>query len=325
MFSRYSGTTRDQSNHHIQSNQRDRRNQRVLRGLVLRVLTFILIFSFSVVSCGCSDMLKDWAINRVEQYTSEFIDSIAGDAINSISQNSVEEIDATELTKEQKEFLSDYLADIVENITVKKIRVNDARSRATVDLLIGDCFVFDDETLFIGTESELRDIVDGLERDDITLSLTLSRDGTSWIFDDLNELEDVLIKPFAELCFLDAQGEPINITEQYIAYMYAGNIVDGIWYDPIMGNPYSGNSISPTYYLELVFYFCEPTTMELTAELRCDGEAIETINVSMTDSVVLDCSFGRDFEQSGYGAGSYTVALKIGDTQIIESEALEVR
>ena len=284
-------------------------------------IAVVSLFLFGI--SGCSGFLKDMALESVDDYVNDMVNDFVANPY-SIDEYSDSDVEFTDLTEEQREIASEFVALYKDNIEIRKLHINDSRERASLELTISDVKIFDDSTYFIGNKAELIDIIDNLNSHSVNVILTLTRHGTEWRFDDLSSLEDMFIEPMQLLCVLDSNGDPINITPQYISYTYSQNIVGGFWYDPLTGNPLNGNHMDVTPYLQYVFYFCEPTTLDITVELRRDGTAIDVSEINVDDEIIIDCSYGTDFENIGFGAGQYTVALVVDGIDVIESEVLEV-
>lgn len=132
----------------------------------------------------------------------------------------------------------------------------------------------------------------------------------------------------AELLVRDiviASSDEMNMSQTYIGQYVTDNYVDCLWYDPIQGNPISGDSLDADSYLECVFYFNKPQNIEFVASLMCDGNEVMSQEMTLNGEVIADCNFGYDTTDTTFAPGSYTVVLYMWDMAVVESPVLTVR
>ena len=277
--------------------------------------TAAILIAFMMLNItGCSDFLKGIAADKATKYTTSVMEEFVKSPKETLEANSLAEIEYPELTEEQEAFVNEYISSA--EYEIGDVELNDKRTKGTVEIRFFDCPVFDD-TFVIGTMDEVEEQLSDLKAD-VSVELTIKRtDDHKWIFEDLNGFVDVLMDPYQEICFLDDDGNPINITAGYIDLIY----VDCAWYDPLMNNPVSANRLSGTDYLKVVFYFSRPMTLDLRCELIYNSGVSETADVILDNDITADCHFTA---QNAFESGSYQVILYYGDTVIAESETLTV-
>lgn len=287
------------------------------------ILSFILIIGMVVPFAGCSYIENFFGPKKaITEYCEGVTSKFFKDLEKTLSDNSKKKITMPELTDEQME-LAQYAYSGV-TVELGEITVADDKESATVELTFRKLKECEDLDLLIGTMDEYQEAVDDLRTTRYTVELQVVSDGDDWIFKDLNSLVEVFYAPFADFCFLDADGNVINITDAYIEYVvasYSELYVDAVWYDVEGGNPLTETAIRSPYALQCVFYFNQLMTAEFEAELRCGTNVVATIDASMDGDVVVAC----DFPASGtFTPGPYTVALVYGGVEIAVSPALTV-
>ena len=174
--------------------------------------------------------------------------------------------------------------------------------------------------LWIATADEYESALSSIKRKTVKISFKVSRneDG-DWQFDNLDKFYSVFMSSFKDLCFLNEDGSPINITDKYIESFY----VDSAWYDEKMGNPLESLSVSSVGSLTCVFYFNSPMNLNVSAVLYKDGDEEDTMDITVEDSVVAHCCFLSDSDT--FARGTYKIAICLGDSVIAESAELAVR
>lgn len=277
--------------------------------------TAALLVAFMMLNIsGCSDLLKGIAADKASKYTASVMESFVKSPRETLDANSLAEIEYPELTEDQEKLVNDYISSA--EYEIGEVQMNDKRTKGTVEIRFFDCPVFDD-TFVMGTMDEVTEQLSDL-KSDVSVELTVKRtDDHKWIFEDLSGFVDVLMTPYQEICFLDDDGNPINVTAGYIDLVY----VDCAWYDPLMNNPVATNRLAGTDYLKVVFYFSRPMTMDLHYELIHNNGVSESADISLENDITADCHFTA---QNAFEGGSYQIILYYGDTVIAESETMTV-
>ena len=280
-----------------------------LRKICASVLVALMLINIT----GCSDYLKKIALEKVTDYITTSLNGFFENPETVLSENSQAEIVYPELIEQQTELAHTVIHDSAYEIS--KIKLNEKRTEAVVTLTFEKCpsFATDDP---IGTVDELEDQLEYDEKDiDVTVIRTKDH---KWIFEDLNELVEIFYAPFELPCVLDDNGDPYNINAAYMNMIY----VDDYWFDPLMNNPLQSPNLRQTDYLKCVFYFNRPMSITCTAELQCNGNVVDTVEVDLNGSVTADCHFTNT--AGNFSAGSYTVVLYFNEQEMATSGAITV-
>lgn len=277
-------------------------------------LLFIMMFSFS----GCSEFLKEIAIEKVTDYVESVMTDFVAAPFETIEVNSLATVELTELTSEQSSFALDNLSGV--KTSVKKVKMNDDRTKAEVTINFNDVVDFYDDTDLIADIESLELFFADCDSISCTLNFTVERQKNGWKFADMSVVDEIFFAPYADVCVLDDNGYPLNITPGYVNSIF----VDSFWYDPIQGDPTNATSFNDAHYLQHVFYFNQPMTMSFTAELIKDDEVIDSYEITLVDSVIATCDFEKD-DVSAFASGSYVIALSFNGEVVVASDAITVR
>ena len=99
------------------------------------------------------------------------------------------------------------------------------------------------------------------------------------------------------------------------------HVVDSVWYEPLMSQPYTGSSISGApQALTACIYFDSPVYMTFTANLIKNGDVYQSIEVSVYGGTTAYCEFYGE----NYGNGSYTVELMYCDGVVATTPSISV-
>lgn len=298
--------------------------KRVSHGIkqnMLRIAATVVVLSISFPITGCSELLNDFAVKRVEEYSETFFEDLDADGFCSdVSDNSDEDIDIPTLTDEQMSLFSCAFDNF--SYEIKNVTVNDNRDKANVKVKIK---YIDFETAcegsFVAEQSEFEEIIDDASTVSKTVTLKAVKSDSGWVFQDLSVLTELMYDSFAEPCVLDESGNPINVNSYYLT----GTIVGCFWYDPLMGNPMESNSVSNPVALRAVFYFDGLQTYSYTAELVCDNEVIAETEVSVDNDIIAVCDFDPDtIGIQSFSAGEYVVELFYNGQAVYSSDTLSV-
>ena len=292
----------------------------MIKRITALILTVCLLLSVS----GCGFIMDQIETSKIEtmvqESLGEYFDSKGSFDLNSKAKK---KYDLSDLADEQKA-LGSYFLSKCSGFEIKDTKVNDGRKSAqcTVEFFkVPDLSSLD---LFIATSDEYEDEIDSLKKKTVKISFKLVKNkNDEWIYSDLNKFFDTFAAPLKELCILDDEGNPLNITAAYIDAFYQ----ESVWYDPLMGNPAEGDTLVSPVALVNYFYFKQPMVLTLTAVLMKDGDEVSRIEVNVNNSVVAKCDFdaGLTLGSSSFEAGSYTIAIMSGDITIAESAAVRVR
>jgi len=291
---------------------------------ILRRISAALIIGTVLVNCtGCNALLKTFAARQIENMVNDsftqYLESKGSFDINGLCKK---KSDMSEYTEEQLALYGKSLNKTT--FEILETTVKDSRESGTCTVEFKKAPDFSKWDLWIATEDDYEDALGSMKRKTvkITFKMTKNSDG-DWKFDNLEKFYSSFLEPFKELCILDEDGTPINITKKYVETFY----VDSAWYDENMGNPAEEGYLINTHTLNCVFYFNAPVDLELKAFLYKDGSEIADTEISVVNSVVASVCFYADEDSldETYDRGTYKIAIGIGDKIIAESADIMVR
>ncbi len=290
-----------------------------------KIISMLLtaIFTMSLFT-ACSE--KADPEGELTEYAQETVEDFFDRLRSSLRYNSLRDIEFPELTDEQQELMEYAYSETT--VKVGNVEIDDNNDeKGTVELVFSNYKAYSEDMAFIGTMDEFKAAVDDIKGEKVTLKLkAVKDDNDEWIFKDLRDVAEMFYEPYDQLCFLDEEGNPINITEAYslyIAEQYTDLYVNSYWYDPQMGNPLDSGSIPFVVdALQLAFYFNSPISGSFTAELIRDNQSVATIELTVNEGVMILCDFPAG--EQGFGNGSYTVKLCTGGICIASSVPLRV-
>lgn len=280
-----------------------------IRKMLVTLLITVMLFNVT----GCSDFLRNIAMQKVEDYVMGSMNGFFEHPDETLTANSQAEIVFPDLIEQQSELAHNAISKSA--FEISKIKINDKRDKAVVTFTFENCPSFSVEDP-MGTVDELEDLI---ETDTVDVDLTVLRTKDhKWIYEDLNELVEIFYAPFAAPCVLDEEGNPFNINQAYINMIY----VDDFWFDPLMNNPITGNSLRDVNYLKCVVYFNRPLSLTCTAELLYNGSVVDTYEVVMDGDVTADCHFTSPV--GTFSPGTYSVVLYYNDQEMVTSSTITV-
>lgn len=282
-----------------------------------KIIALISVSSILFSMSGC-DLIDGFYGGQAVAFAEDFAEMAQDDFLGALSEYSDEDIDFTQLTDEQEEIFLDAGSDIsFEDISYTKV----SGKNVTIELSMKFRNLNDSYTgSLVGTVDDLSDAVSGTKAKKVEIELKAQKKDGEWSFEDLNDLEDMVVEPYSQFCVLDDEGNPINITDAYLQYIYLENI----WYDSNTANPSSSVSLSNQQAVIDVFYFTQPVTGDMTAVLYRNGNEEASIDVTLDEDVIAYCEFGRSVLGGAPQGGSYTVELYYGDVLIDTSDAMTI-
>ena len=284
-----------------------------------------VLLALTLVMAGLSGCFKkEDPQKELTEYSEEVTENFFDKLKASIKYNSSRDVEFPELTEEQIELMEYAFSGT--DVKLGDVEIDDDDDeKGTVEYVFSGYKSYSDDLTKIATMDEYKAIVDDIKSEKVTVRLKAIKENDEWIFKDMSEIEEMFFEPYEELCFLDENGNPINITDaysEYIAGMYGDIYISSYWYDPILGNPLMGSSISSPVSLQNVFYFPEPVSGEFTAQLESNGNVVATIDISIDNEVTIMCDFPAP--SGGYTAGGYMVTLMIGSVPLAASQTITV-
>ncbi len=290
-------------------------NVSVNKKIVAISLVLVMLFAFS----GCSEFLQEIAIEKVTDYMTETLEDFISDPVSTCEENSLTEVVFTELTEEQMDLALRNMSDV--SFSVKKIKINEERNKAEVNVVFKNVYDFYEDTSIIGTADEIDEYFSECDVMESHISFNVVRqEKGGWMIKDMSLVDEVFFAPYVEICFLDDEGLPINITSGYVNSIF----VDSYWYDPLQSDPIVNATFTNALYMQHVFYFNQPMTMVFTCELRRDDEVIDSYELALNQNVIASCDFENN-DGSAYASGTYTIALVCNGNDIVVSSPATVR
>lgn len=284
------------------------------------LLTVCLLVSFS----GCGFIMNKIETSKIESMVNasleEFFKTKGDYDLNSVSKK---KYDLSDLVDEQKA-LESYVISKCSGFEIKSITVSDSRDSAQCNVEIYKVPDLSALDTLIATSDEYKDEINSLKKKTVKLNFKMVKNkNDEWIFADLTKLFDSFVTPLKELCIIDEEGRPINITQAYIDQFFQ----ESVWYDPLMGNPTSSESFTAPVALANYFYFKQPMDLDLTAVLYKDDEEIGRRDLTLDSAVIAKCEFDASvtIDSSTFSSGSYKIVIYSGDVAIAESSDIRVR
>jgi len=119
-----------------------------------------------------------------------------------------------------------------------------------------------------GREEEF---LSSFERRAKTVSLKFASDGDK-SFKPVNPevLSALILDPFEKVSLTDEDGNPLSFTDEYLDSIYAG----AFWYDPLLNNPLSSDTIKAPLALRAGIYFTRPLKIGYKTVFYKDGKEI---------------------------------------------------
>ena len=292
--------------------------------MIKKITSLILTVCLLLSVTGCGFIMDQIETSKIEAMVSESLEQFFGSKGSyDLNSHAKKKYDLSDLIEEQKA-LESYAVSKCSGFEIKETKVNDGRESAqcTVEFYkVPDLSAID---ILIATSDEYEDEIDSLKKKTVKISFKLVKNKNGdWIYADLNKFFDTFAAPIKDLCILDEEGKPLNVTAAYIDAFYQ----ESVWYDPLMGNPAEGDTLVSPVALVNYFYFKQPMVLSLTAVLMKDDDEVSRLEVNVNNSVVAKCDFdaGLTVGSSSFEAGSYTVVLMSGDITIAESGVIRVR
>lgn len=253
---------------------------------------FLLIFVFIFAISGCDMLKSSISKQKANNYVEDFIDSTDINLLESIKTYSSEKIETTDLIKLQRELYVNFSKC---EFVINEINLDDAENfdKATCKLTIKYRDITDVlEEHSYATADDYHELIRDVDVKSSEVKLKLVQKNGQWKFDDLNELYDMLYKPYTELVFIDRIGIAINPDAKY----YKDRCISSLWYDPLMSVPLEGNSISEPMALQCAFYFERPVTEDFEARLlNANGNVLARRPIKMDTSVIAICDFSSEY------------------------------
>jgi len=291
---------------------------------LVRHLTVIILLSVCAAAfAGCGFLLDGIEEGDAEYFVTstldEFFDSGCSTDLNSMADKAY---DMSEINDEQLELFRYSLRNVSYEVVSTKIK--DERDTAVCIVeFTGIPRALDLDKTPVTVE-DYKKAIDGLKktRERITFRLVKDESG-SWMFSDLNDFYDSLLRPYDGLEYLNDKGVPAHISDDYLKPY----IVDNMWYDPLLGNPVKDLSISKPSALINVFCFSRKMTVDITAKLYRGTTEIAAMDVALDDDIMVKFDFdAMIYTQNEYFRdGRYHVELYAGDVRLAESSEITVR
>lgn len=123
----------------------------------------------------------------------------------------------------------------------------------------------------VATAGREEEFLSSLEKNSKTVSLKFSPDGDkSFKPEDPDVLSALIRDPFDKVSITDEDGNPLVYTGEYLDSLYAG----AFWYDPLLNNPLSSDTIKAPLALRAGIYFKRPLKIAYQTVFYKDGKEI---------------------------------------------------
>ena len=280
--------------------------------LFKKLISSVMIVSMVVSATGCSKILEGIASKEVTEIMTDALDAFYSDPVGGLADYD-DSYEVPELLEESLDLALDGISSTTYEIG--EIEFNKNRTTAEVPVTFSD--VIQVEDIPMGTADEVSDALGDCDKDDVTVTITLKNKNGDWSIEDMSELVDVFFTPYESLIFTDENGMPTSFYQPF----FDEHVVDFVWYEPLMSQPYTGSSISGTpQALTACVYFDSPVYMTFTADLIKNGDVVQSIEVNVDGGTTAYCEFYGQV----YSNGSYTVELLFDDGVVAASPSISV-
>lgn len=291
------------------------------RTLLHRFTIILLILGMLVQLTGCGDLLDGFAIGDIETFVNETFSSfMANPSKTNLNQYSKKKYDFS-VSDEQLDVFYYSLRNA--DFQIKDTSVGSSREsgKCTVEFKNVPDITKLDQT--VGTFDDLKKGIDKLDRITVKIKFKVVKDDGQWMFKDISDFWDEFLPMYEEICVLEKDGSPADITPEYVESF----LVDCVWYDPVYANPLEKNSVEAPSALLNVLYFNKPMKLVMSYKLFLNGDKIYSgdieVNNRVTSEVDLDSQIVTG--NSKYQSGEYKIEYYIGDTMIMESPVIIVK
>ncbi len=276
-----------------------------------KVISLVLVASMILPLTGCSNLLKKLAGKDASKVLTATLDDFYNDPASWLESNS-DSIEMPQITEAGMQLALEQIGNT--SYELMEPKVNNNRDEAKITVKFSGVHIL--ENVPMGTEDEVRDFIADSDTDDVEIQFVLSKKNKDWKITDMTGISEVFITPYASIAFVDENGMPTSFYQPFFDEV----VVDTVWYDPVMGNPLNGRSMSQEEAIEAVVYFNTPMYLTFTANLYKNDELIQSIEVPVNGLTVANC----DFWGERYTNGSYTCELVYDGGVVATSEALSV-
>ncbi len=290
---------------------------------VRHLTVIILLIVCAAAIAGCGFILDGIGEGDAEYFvTSTLDDFFASGCSTDLNSSCDKRYDLSDITDEQMELFRYSLRKV--SYEVVNTRIKEGRDTAAcVVEFTGIPRALDLDKTPVTVE-EYKKAIDGLKRTRERITFRLVKDEyDSWMFSDLNDFYDSLLRPYDGLEYLNDKGVPSHISDDYLKPY----IVDNMWYDPLLGNPVKDLSLNKPSALINVFCFSQKMTVDITAKLYRGTAEIAAMDVALNDDIMVKFDFdAKVYMQNEYFRdGRYHVELYSGDVKLAESSEITVR
>ena len=294
---------------------------RTVRTHFNRFIIALLSLCLLVNITGCDELMDSFTIEDIEVFVNEsftqFLSNPSQTDLNSLSRKKYE----TSLSDEQLDVFYYSLKHVSFEITGTEVGSSRESGKCTVEFLNVPDISRLDQTA--GTFDELKASIDKLDTTTVKIKFKLVKDGGQWLFKDISDFWDEFLPLYEEICVLEKDGNPANITPEYVASF----LVESVWYDPIYANPLTKNTIETPTALINVLYFNKPMNLDLSYKLFFGGEKIYSGDITVINRVVAEVQLDSMVVtgNSKYQQGEYKIEYYIGEEMIAESPVIVVK
>ena len=293
-----------------------------IRNISVKFISLILVLCSAFALTGCGSIMDSFAVKDVEEFVNEsFTSFFDSQGTYDLSASAKNDCDVPDLTDEQQELFAEALSQTSFEIISTKIK--EGRKQATCQVSFKKVADLSDFDTWVGDRGEISDALKSVSRKTVKITFKIVKKNDKWMFNDISEFYEKIMSGYDGICFLDDEGNPINITPHYIESF----MVDSVWYDPVMDNPLDADMTFHAEQLVNVLYFDHPISFQFTAKLYSGHDLLAEKEITVDDSVVARMSFDslRDTNSQLFETGEYHIRVMVGENELYETDTLIVR
>ncbi|MBR2522820.1 MAG: hypothetical protein IKE53_00070 [Clostridiales bacterium] len=290
--------------------------------IYVKTISVLLILCSVFMFSGCGAIMDSFTTRGVESFVTEtFTSYIDSQGTTDLASYSKKDCDVPELTDEQQSIFSDVISRT--SFEIGSTKIKEGRKQATCQVSfkkVADLSTLDS---WVGTYDDISEAVSSVKKKTVKITFKIIKKNDKWMFDDLSEFFGKVVSGYEDLCFLDDEGNPINITPHYIESF----MVDSVWYDPVMDNPLDADMTFHAEQLVNVLYFDHPISYQFTAQLYSGRNMLAEKEVTVDDSVVARLAFDSMLYTNSqlFEPGEYYIKVMVGSNELYETDPVIVR
>ena len=262
-----------------------------------KATSVLILLSVIISSTGCSAILEKISAKEATEYLTEVLDAFYSDPVNGLSEYA-DDYEVPEMLEESLALALDGIE--ASSYEIGEPKINSDRTTAKIPVTFSNVLMIED--IPMGTIDEVTDFLGDCDTDDVKVTIVLSNKRGDWKVDDVSELVSIFFEPYESLVFVDENGMPTSYYEPF----FEECLVDTVWYQPLMSQPLTSNTISGVpEALTCCVYFDRPMYLTFEANVILNDAIVQTIEVNTNGGTTAYCEFWGET----YNRGSYTMEL----------------